>query len=213
MLKALKSWAKSNPVAYFIYQLAAHKVRNNIQDISSVYSGHKREFGEATTAIDLGCGSKPQNFFLADHVFGLDLFEDASCGIIKTRLGFEAIPFENDSVHYITAHDLLEHIPRHGGNPINHEVPLIFLMNEIYRVLKPGGIFISQTPVFPFFAAFQDPTHTNIMTSSTLRLYFSDQKIEAARGYGIKSNFRVSFEAMLSQHYVAVLEKVCRQTA
>jgi hypothetical protein len=52
-----------------------------------------------------------------------------------------------------------------------------------------------------------DPTHNNIMTADTLRLYFSDQQFNIAKNYGIKTNFEIRYQRMLGQHMVAVLLK------
>ena len=71
---------------------------------------------------------------------------------------------------YITAYDLLEHIPRYGNLPDHGDAPFIFLMNEIFRVMKPGGVFLSITPIYPYLGAFMDPTHNNIMTATWARL-------------------------------------------
>lgn len=46
------------------------------------------------------------------------------------------------------------------------------LMKEIYRVLKPGGLFFRQTPAFPAKEALQDPTHVNIITEDTMAFFF-----------------------------------------
>ena len=50
--------------------------------------------------------------------------------------------------------------------------PSVELMNDIWRVFKVDGLFYSQTPCFPMKEASQDPTHVNIMTEDTPRLYF-----------------------------------------
>lgn len=80
-------------------------------------------------------------------------------------------------------------------------------MNEISRVLKEGGIFLSSTPIYPYFTAFQDPTHNNIMTADTLRQYFSNQKFDVAERYGVKTNFEILYQKMMWHHLVAVLKK------
>ena len=64
------------------------------------------------------------------------------------------------------------------------------LMNEIYRVLKPGGTFLSFTPAFPAAAAWRDPTHVNIITEETFPLYFDDQN-RLASVYGFNGYFQI----------------------
>jgi hypothetical protein len=80
-------------------------------------------------------------------------------------------------------------------------------MNECYRVLKKDGVFLSMTPIYPYLGAFQDPTHNNIMTVDTFKLYFSEDKLDIATHYGITANFRIIEQKMYGQHLIAVLTK------
>jgi hypothetical protein len=80
-------------------------------------------------------------------------------------------------------------------------------MNECYRVLKKGGLFLSMTPIYPYLGAFQDPTHNNIMTVHTLEKYFTINKHEIASHYGITANFNTKYQRMLGEHLIAILEK------
>ena len=93
---------------------------------------------EASISVDLGCGLSPSNLFKSATCKGVDLFEDKENGVIKCNLGFERLPFDSDSLDYLTAYDLLEHIPRYADLPEHGNTPFIFLMNECYRVLKKG---------------------------------------------------------------------------
>jgi hypothetical protein len=79
-------------------------------------------------------------------------------------------------------------------------------MNEIWRVLKPGGKFLSQTPAFPQPAAFCDPTHVNIITEQTFALYFCGDLW--AKGYGFKGNFGLLSQQWNGPHLISVLEKL-----
>ena len=96
-----------------------------------------------TVAVDLGSGINPANDFRAETVLGLDVFEDKQNGVSKCRLGFEDLPYDDNSIDYLTANDLLEHIPRYSDNLETGRTPFIYLMNECYRVLKKDGIFIN----------------------------------------------------------------------
>lgn len=158
-------------------------------------------------SLDLGCGFIPSNPFRADNIYGLDLYEDLEKKIYKCNLGFEKLPFDDNSFDYITAFDLIEHIPRFAIDNNNNLVPFINLMNEIWRVLKKDGIFLSFTPVFPFLGSFQDPTHNNIITHSTFKYYFSSKKHSIASHYGIKSSFTILDEKIFKEHLISVLKK------
>ena len=179
-------------------------VKGSLQEVHDKYANPKIE---NSIAVDLGCGPNPLNRFKATQVYGVDLYEDKKKRVFKCRLGYEKLPFDDDSIDYLTAYDLLEHIPRYSELNENGNTPFIFLMNECYRVLKKNGIFLSMTPIYPFFGAFQDPTHNNIMTAKTLEFYFSNKKIEIAEHYGITSNFEIAYQGMLGQHLVAALRK------
>ena len=88
-------------------------------------------------------------------------------------------PFDDSSVDMIRADDFLEHIP------IGKVVPLI---EEIWRVLKPGGIFESSTPSTDGRGAFQDPTHVSFWNANSW-LYYSEKPYRDL--YGIKADFEI----------------------
>ena len=197
------------PILFLFYQLIYdQKLKGLRKDkIQSVYKEFTKKDNTNTVAVDLGSGTNPTNDFRAETIHGLDVFEDKKNGVSKCRLGFEDLPYDDNSIDYLTANDLLEHIPRYSDILETGRTPFIYLMNECYRVLKKDGIFISTTPIYPYYGAFQDPTHNNIMTPHTLRLYFSDQKSAHASSYGINTNFKIRYERISGQHLIAVLQK------
>ena len=151
-----------------------------------------------TISLDLGCGETIRNPYQALKVIGLDI-QDAD-------LAIEPIPYKDNYFDYVTAYDFLEHIPRLLYVP-QRRYPFVELMSEIYRVLNIGGKFLSSTPAFPHGAAFQDPTHVNIITPDTFYEYFDDEKTWA-KMYGFKGAFHISNMRYHGPHLIAELMKV-----
>jgi SAM-dependent methyltransferase len=157
-------------------------------------------------SLDLGCGLQPKNPFNAQEVYGVDVRDDAEAHIVKADLVVEPIPFPDDSFEYVTAHDFLEHIPRLIYAPQRRNA-FVEVMNEIHRVLKPGGIFMSFTPAYPHAAVFRDPTHINFITEETFPLYF-DNQLRWASVYGFKGSFEIVSQEWRGPHLLSLLRKV-----
>jgi SAM-dependent methyltransferase len=158
-----------------------------------------------TKSLDLGCGLQPKNPFNATEVYGIDVRDDAEAHIVRADLVVEPIPFPDDAFDYVTAHDFLEHIPRLIYVPQRRNA-FIEVMNEIHRVLKPGGVFMSFTPAYPHAAAFRDPTHINFITEETFPLYFDD-KLKWGAMYGFRGAFQVLSQEWRGPHLLSLLRK------
>jgi SAM-dependent methyltransferase len=159
-----------------------------------------------TKALDIGCGLKPKNPFNAQEVYGIDVRDDADANIVKADLVVDDIPFPDDSFDFVTAHDFLEHIPRLIYTPKRRNA-FVEVMSEVWRVLKPGGQFLSVTPAYPHAAAFVDPTHVNFITEDTFRLYF-DNVNNWGVIYGFKGKFEILSQEWRGPHLVTVMRKV-----
>jgi SAM-dependent methyltransferase len=157
-------------------------------------------------SLDLGCGLQPKNPFNALEVYGVDVRDDAEAHIVKADLVVEPIPFPDNSFEYVTAHDFLEHIPRLIYAPQRRNA-FVEVMNEIHRVLKPGGVFMSFTPAYPHAAVFRDPTHINFITEETFPLYF-DNQLRWASVYGFKGSFEIISQEWRGPHLLSLLRKV-----
>ena len=178
-----------------------------LESIDPIYEKYKTlQPSENTQSLDLGCGVKPRNPFDAKSSFGLDVRDDLAMGIKSADLVLGPIPFDDQSFDFVTAYDFLEHIPRVIYLP-ERRLPFVNLMNEIYRVLKPGGIFLSSTPIYPYGAPFRDPTHINFLTDETFTLYFDD-RYRWAQMYGFNGSFKVLEQVCIQPSLVAVLQKV-----
>lgn len=103
--------------------------------------------------VDLGCGPhKAENAVGVDcRPFpGVDIVADLSV----------RWPFEDSSIDEVRASHIFEHLP----------VPL-FTMNELFRVLKPGGTALIEVPSSNGPGAFQDPTHVSFWNLNSFLYY------------------------------------------
>lgn len=159
-----------------------------------------------TRTLDLGCGLAPRNPFNADEVHGVDLRESDD-RVRVADLAVEPIPFDDGYFDFCSAFDFLEHVPRIIYAP-HRKFSFVDLMSEIYRVLKPGGKFLSYTPAFPAPAAWRDPTHVNIITPETFPMYF-DNRNALARMYGFKGGFIIEkqYRHKNKIHLITILAK------
>ena len=73
--------------------------------------------------------------------------------------------------------------------------------------LSQAAFFFSSTPIYPYGAAFRDPTHINILTDETFSLYFDDQH-RWAQMYGFNGAFKILDQVRIEPSLVAVLQKI-----
>lgn len=122
--------------------------------------------------IDLGCGrKKKEGFFGIDcqPLEGVDLVCDCN----------EVIPLPDNYAIEVNATDFLEHINNNKR---------IHIMTEIWRILKPDGLFYSMTPSTDGRGAFQDPTHYSFWNENSFWYYTCDAH---RRLYDIKPKFEI----------------------
>ena len=119
--------------------------------------------------LDLGGGfNKPAGYT------GIDLVgADVTCDLE------EGIPYPDSSAAVIRAYDFVEHIR-----------DSVHLMNEIYRVLVPGGWLLLSIPSTDGRGAFQDPTHVSFWNENSLMYYTDPNMAKWVRG--IKCKFQTS---------------------
>ena len=96
-------------------------------------------------------------------------------------------PWPDASAALVIAWDIIEHLP-----------DKVHTMNELWRVLVPGGTAEIIVPTTDGPGAFQDPTHTSFWNRRSF-LYYTDgcpYRERFATSYGIKARFRVAREAI-----------------
>lgn len=122
--------------------------------------------------MEIGAGDNRRPGFTA-----LDRRDDAD---VVWDLENTPLPFDDGSVIEVRAEQVLEHI--HG---------LIPLMNDLHRVLAPGGQLVIEVPLATdgtrwFGEAFRDPTHVRFFTHETFDYFTVGGTYEReGRSYGI----------------------------
>jgi SAM-dependent methyltransferase len=75
------------------------------------------------------------------------------------------LPFPDESIESIISHHFMEHV---GDG-------FVFLMDECYRILKPGGVLRIIVPLFPSRTAVEDPDHRRNFMEGTFETFCGAQ--------------------------------------
>lgn len=107
--------------------------------------------------LDLGCGPDRQ-----EGCIGIDRYSYPCVDVVRD-IDRHGLPFDDRSVDEVRARHFLEHCR-----------DLIFVMNEIHRVLRPGGRLVAVVPVVEVgTGAFRDPTHVRFFNKDSFQ-YFTE---------------------------------------
>lgn len=149
--------------------IAITKAINNMDNSNSLLSSKM-------ICVDLGCGTHKAEGFI-----GVDLVAADGVDVIANLNGH--FPFADNSVDFIKAHDIIEHLPDR-----------IHTMNEIWRILKPDGIVDISVPSTDGRGAFQDPTHVSFWNINSFMYYcqeFPPYLAGCQSHYGFKGEFSI----------------------
>ena len=146
-------------------------------------------FPEGGRALDLGCGMGEFLQVLEERglaAFGVEGNADQARAIRERGLGvgladLEApLPFSDATFDLVTCLEVIEHVAQADG-----------LMEEIRRVLKPGGHLVLSTPNFAFLnyriryligrPPFEEGIHLRYFTRSTLEACIRRHHLEVVR--------------------------------
>lgn len=119
--------------------------------------------------LDIGCGANKQPSWI-----GIDNQPLPGVDIVHDLLDFP-YPLPDESVLIAKSSHVLEHIPKTqvimDGGKLKTINPLIMVMNEIWRILKPDGQFAIAVPHGSSSGYMQDPTHAS-QINENLWYYF-----------------------------------------
>ena len=122
--------------------------------LGRVTDPHRFDLVPATDGrvLDVGCGSAKR-----PGAVGLDISPDTDADIVHDLDEFP-YPIEDSSFDVVVMQDVLEHV----REPIR-------VMDEMHRILRPGGRVIVRTPHFSSALAYGDPTHRHYFSAMALR--------------------------------------------
>ena len=101
--------------------------------------------------INLGCGNNKQ-----PEEIGVDII-DGPCVDIVADLNHYPMPFDSTSADIIRSSHCFEHLDN-----------TVALMEDIHRILKPGGLLEFTVPHVSNIEFFRDPTHKRPFTLGTM---------------------------------------------
>lgn len=140
--------------------------------------------------LDLGCGRNclPGYIGIDKHPYpGVDIVRD---------IDRHGLPFDSDSADEVVTFHFLEHC---------HD--LVFVMNEIWRVLKQGGRCVIRVPsVEKGTGAFRDPTHVRYFNSDSFRYFVKGENSSWYESLRV-STFRLVKMENTGEEITVILEK------
>ena len=107
---------------FIIKKLQRDKIRQN----ALLFSGY---------LLDIGSGRRPYKDYFTNcsNYVGIDISIDKLPNVVGSVLG---LPFKDECFHTVICTEVLEHVPEPGN-----------ALAEIYRILKPNGIFYLTVPM------------------------------------------------------------------
>lgn len=97
--------------------------------------------------LDLGCGTEKAR---AENVIGADIHPESDADVLLDAS--RQLPFDDDTFDEIVCHDILEHME-----------DIISVIEEVWRVARPGARVEVRTPHYSSYFAYNDLTHKQML--------------------------------------------------
>lgn len=123
--------------------------------------------------LDLACGQSVHPGYV-----GVDIWPGAD---IQHDLSVFPWPWDDSTIEQAICLHYVEHV-----------VDLIGFMNELWRIMRPGGEVLIQHPYAHSNRAWQDPTHVRALNEDSWRYYNAEErKLLGVDHYPIVANFEL----------------------
>ncbi len=127
--------------------------------------------------INFGCGKNR-----IDGYVGVDKIQMPTVDVVHDMNCFP-YPFDDESVDEVILCHILEHL-----------LYTVKIMEELWRICKPGAMLEIDVPYYNSPSACDDPTHVSFFTEHTFD-YFTEDKARALSGFNYYSaaRFKIHF--------------------
>lgn len=158
--------------------------------------------------LNLGCGNAKLDFpeaKSASVVIGVDHSPHSQADILHD-LDTIPYPVEADSFDLVILQDVIEHV---------RDVPAV--LNEVYRIVRHGGIVRIRTPHYSSYYAYNDPTHLHFFgalvfdgfdAANPNRLYAQARFLIRRREIQFPKVWRITGVAALANRYTKRWEQL-----
>ncbi len=130
--------------------------------------------------LDLGCGDRKMKAGRRDEVVGLDKVKTPSTDVVFDIDSRRPLPFKSSSFGMVYANHVFEHIN-----------DVVFLLEELHRILKPGGKLVINTPHFSSSDFYIDPTHRHPFASQSFDYFDPSTHLGKSFGFYSKVKFKI----------------------
>ncbi len=141
--------------------------------------------------LNLGCGKSPKPGYI-----NIDSRELSGVDVVRDLL--RGLPYDDSSIDEIFSENTLEHIP---------QTEVIWMMNEMWRVLRPGARMRHHVPMAGTVNFYKDPTHLSHWVPDTLTYFTKDSYHNKYYEGLIKPWLRISCEPISETVMDFILEK------
>lgn len=141
----------------------------------------------------LGCGYRSEK-----DAINLDMVQLPGVDV-QHNLEIAPYPFEDNTFSIVNAIDVLEHLDN-----------IVLAMNEIWRIMKPGGrLFIRGPSASAPEQGWRDPTHRRLFAEGTFDNWDPDTKDGRQYGfYFAPAKFKVLSQSERNLGWEYILEKI-----
>jgi SAM-dependent methyltransferase len=130
--------------------------------------------------LNIGCGAD-----VYPGYEGVDVVPGPSVRYVQdlTKIPWS---FDESSVEDILMHNVLEHLP-----------DTVKVLEELHRILAPGGTVLIKVPYYNSYGAATDPTHVRFFSEDTMNYFTPDGATEhSGFNYYTKARFSIRSRAL-----------------